>query len=209
MNLRTDSHRSHPPLAMIALYTRGELPVISRSRVRRHMLSCADCQHEARLFSEATIELRREAVTETLTAFEAIADWSVLEREMFGNIVVGLAAARCIENVGRKRVWLPRIAVAGGLCALFAGGWMAHIPREQTTRLAASLSRSIGFHPAPRPSNIVQATPTGIAVRSDGVTLTILHPSSAVVSVSGSSSVEARFIDEDTGQLTITNVYGQ
>jgi len=55
----------------------------------------------------------------------------------------------------------------------------------------------------------VRTTPQGIAVRSQGATLTLLNPSSATVSLSGASAVGARYIDDETGQITITNVYGQ
>jgi hypothetical protein len=55
----------------------------------------------------------------------------------------------------------------------------------------------------------LKTTPDGIAVRAQGATLTILHPASAVVSVSGPSSMSARYVDEETGQVTITKVYAQ
>ena len=60
-----------------------------------------------------------------------------------------------------------------------------------------------------RGGTVVQTTPHGIAVRSQGATLTLLSPSSATVSFSGASAVGARYIDDETGQITITNVYGQ
>jgi hypothetical protein len=56
---------------------------------------------------------------------------------------------------------------------------------------------------------VLRSTPGGIVVRSQGGTLTILHPNSAVVSLSGTAGVSARYIDEETGQVTITKVYGQ
>ena len=209
MRLRRRKTVSHPGPEALALYLGGDLAFLPRLRVKAHLRECADCGHQLALFAQSLTELKREAASQTLTAFEAIADWSSLEREMLGNIVVGVAAARCIENVGRKRAWIPRLAVVGGLTALFVGGWVSRIPREQTAHLASSLSRMVGIGQTTRLSDVVQTTPTGIAVRSEGVTLTILHPPSAVVAVSGSSSVEARYVDEDTGQLTITNVYGQ
>lgn len=209
MRLRVQNTIPHPAPETLALYLGGDLALIPRLRVKAHLRECAACAQQLALFAQSLTELKREAASETLTAFEAIADWSSLEREMLGNIVVGVAAARCIENVGRKRAWVPRLAVVGGLAALFAGGWISHIPREQTTHLAATFSRMVGVGQATRLGDVVQTTPTGIAVRSEGVTLTILHPPSAVVAVSGNSSVEARYVDEDTGQFTITNVYGQ
>ena len=202
------SNNSHPAGELLALYPRGDLSLFSRLRVRAHLLQCAACRDQIALFASAALELKREAAGETLTAFEAIADWGRLEREMLGNIVVGVAAARCIEKVGRKRVWLPRFAIGTGLSILFVAGWLTHIPREETDRLVSTFSRFFGIGPQRGLGDVVRTTPNGIAVRAEGVTLTILHPSTAVVAVSGSSSVEARYVDQQTGQLTITNVYG-
>ncbi len=203
------ANRSHPATEVLALYSRGDLPPIPRFRLKAHLLECASCEHQVALFAASLAELKREAASQTLTAFEAIADWKVLEREMMGNIVVGLAAARCIENVGRKRAWFSRLAFGAGLTVLFVAGWITHIPSEQTHHLAASLSRLVGLHQKAGSIDMVQATPNSIAVRSQGVTLSILHPPTAVVSLSGNSSMEARYVDEESGQLTIASVYGQ
>jgi hypothetical protein len=199
----------HPAPEILALHSRGDLSLLSHLRVQTHVLRCADCEHTIALFHSAHSELKREASAETLTAFEAIADWDRLEREMLGNVTVGVSAARCIDNVGRKRSWFPTVAFSAALGALFIAGWLTHIPPQETRQLTSKLGHIVGFTPVLPPVNSVRTTPTGIAVRSDGITLTILHPPGAVVAVSGSSSVEARFVDEDTGQLTITSVYGQ
>lgn len=199
----------HPSEEVLALFARTDLSWIQGLRVGGHLRRCAECQQQMLSLRSAVTELQREAAAETLTAFEAVADWKTLEREMIGNIVVGVAASRCIERVGRRQSWLPRVVVAVGLGALFVGGWITHMPGQQTRQLADSLRRLTAFRRVPRPANVVETTANGIAVRSDGVTLTILHPPSARVSLSGNSAVQARYIDEDTGQLTITNVYGQ
>jgi hypothetical protein len=209
MRFGREGTNAHLAPEVLALYTRGDLPLLTGWRVRRHLHQCAACEREASLFSSALAELKREAAAESLTAFEAVANWSSLEREMLGNIVVGVSAARCIENVGRKKHHLSKIAIATGLSALFAAGWFSHIPREETRHLAATIATLAGGRRPLRLTNVVQTTPTGIAVRSEGVTLTILHPPGAVVSVSGTAAVEARYVDEDTGQLTIAGVYGQ
>jgi hypothetical protein len=173
----------HPGLGTLALYSSGDLPFRSRWRVRRHVTACA--------------------------GFEAIADWNRLEREMLGNIGVGLAAARCIDKVRRGRVLLARVGMVGGLAALFVVGWVTHIPKEQTEHLATLFEQAIGVKGPPITGAVLRATPDAIAVRAHGSTLTIMHPPSAVVSMSGSSAVAARYVDEETGQVTITKVYGQ
>jgi hypothetical protein len=199
----------HPQLETLALYSTADLPLVTRLRVGRHVAHCGDCEQQVLLFRSAKTELQREANTQTLTGFEAITHWPVIEREMLGNIAVGLDAARCIENVGRKRSLLFRVSVATGLIALFVAGWVTHIPREQTERLATTLRNFTGLERPQLPGTVLRSTPEGIAVRTQGATLTILHPASAVISMSGPSSVAARYIDEESGQVTITNVYGQ
>lgn len=199
----------HPRLETLALFSRGELPWRLRWRTRSHLRRCGDCEQQVLLFRSATAQLKREAETQTLTGFEAIADWTRLEREMLGNISVGVAAGRCIEKTSRKRAVLSKAAFATALAALFVAGWMTHIPREQTAHLTASLRQLLGGKRQQPAGTVLETTPDGIAVRAQGATLTILHPRSAVVSLSGSSAVAARYVDSETGQVTITNVYGQ
>jgi hypothetical protein len=199
----------HPRVEMLALYATGDLPWRLRWRTGRHIKHCADCEQQVVLFRSARVELKREAETQTLTGFEAIADWTRLEREMLGNIAVGVAAARCIDNVGRARSWVAKGAFAAALIALCLAGWVPHIPRQQTARWTASLRDLLGLEQKQVAGPIIQTTPDGISVRAQGATLTIMHPRSAVVGVSGASAVQARYIDEETGQVTITNVYGQ
>lgn len=199
----------HPRQEILALYSTGDLPWRARWQTRRHIRRCGDCEQQVLVFRSATAELNREAETETLTGFEAIADWTRLEREMLGNIGVGVAAARCIDTVGRRRSLFGKGAFAAGVAALFVAGWMTHIPKEETAHLAASVRSLVGLDRPQAIGTVVRTTPDGIAVRAQGATLTMMHPRSAVVSMSGASAVEARYVDEETGQVTITNVYGQ
>ncbi len=200
---------SHPSAPILALFSSGDLPWRGMWRLKRHVDNCEECEQRVAEYRAAKKELQREAQTETLTAFEAIADWSVLEREMLGNIGVGVAAARCIDKNGRGRSFLITGSVLAGLITLFVAGWVTHIPREQTTHLAASIRQMIGWERPQIAGTQLKTTPDGIAVRTQGATLTIMHPPSAVVLVSGPSSMSARYIDEDTGQVTITKVYAQ
>lgn len=209
-NSENNSANSHPSLNAIALYFSKDLAWSARLRVRRHISKCAECENQLALFRSAATELKREAANETLTAFEAIADWNCLEREMLGNIAVGVSAARCIDHVGHRRTLLSRAAlVMSGLTALFVLGWFTHIPKEQNEHLFTSLRSAIGLQRPEFIGSIVETTPEGIAVRAQGVTLTMMHPRSALVSLAGASGVSAQYVDEETGQVTITNVYGQ
>jgi hypothetical protein len=206
----SEANTSHPALSTLALYSGGDLQWAERWRLRRHIRQCPECEQQISRFRSAREQLQHEASSETLTAFEAIADWNRLEREMLGNVAVGVAAARCVDKVGRGRTVLSRIAIVAGLLALFVAGWMTHVPKEQTVHLFASLQRLMGAErPQQLAGTVVRTLPDGIAVRAQGATLTIMHPQTAVVSLSGPSAVAARYVDEETGQVTIANVYGQ
>jgi hypothetical protein len=202
---REDS-RVHPSVINLALFSRKDLPFIAGLKVRWHLAGCSECGNQVRLFRSAVEQVRHSARTEPLGGLEL--DWPRLEREMLGNIAVGLDAARCIEKVGRKRGFLRAAALIAGLGVLFVWGWFAHIPAEQNARLYSAI-RSAFTRPPTLQAPELKATPGGIAVRTQGATLTLLHPPSAVVSLSGSSAVMARYVDDETGQITITKVYAQ
>ncbi len=198
----------HPRVETLALYASRDLQWWEQWSVGRHVTRCGDCEQQVTLFRSAATELKREANAQVLTGYEAIVEWSALEREMLGNIKVGVDAARCIDKVGRGRIAF-RFALVAGMAALFAGGWMTHIPSEETGRAWRQLQNAFGFERPPVAATSLRSTPDGIAVRAHGATLTILHPRSAVVSMPGPSSVTASYMDEDSGQVTITNVYAQ
>ncbi len=205
--MRPESRQSgqHPDSKSLALYSTGDLPWTSQLRIRHHVSRCAECESQVSRFRSSIVELRRQAAIETLPGF----DWSRVEREMLGNIAVGVAAARCIDNVGHRRFFSHGFLLVAGLMVLFVIGWFTHIPREQNAHLMASLRRAIGGNVPAASATVLQTTPEGIAVRNQGGTLTLLHPGSAIVSLSGDSTVTARYVDENTGQVTIAKVYGE
>jgi hypothetical protein len=199
----------HPSLEVLSLYLAGDLPWLLRKRTGQHVRQCTVCEQQVASLRTAKTELRREAHTEVLTGFEAIADWQALESDMLGNIRVGVAAARCIENVGRGRRVGMRLAWGTGMAALFMAGWVARVPAEDSQKIVTALRRAVGLEQTPFAGTVLRSTPDGISVKAQGSTLTILHPQSAVVSMSGPGSVTARYVDDDSGQVTIANVYGQ
>lgn len=205
----TNQAAEHPSVDILSLYSAGDLPWLLRFQTARHLRACEVCESEVLSLRAAKTELRREAHAEVLTGFEAIADWHALESDMLGNIRVGLAASRCIENVGRPRRIGLRVAWGAGMAALFMAGWVARAPSEDSQRLVTALRRVVGLELPSVGGTVVRSTPEGISVRAQGSTLTILHPHSAVVSMAGPGAVTARYVDDDSGQVTITNVYGQ
>lgn len=208
----------HPDVSTLALMGKsggagGDLPFWTRWKIRRHVKQCASCQQEAEAFHQSYLSFRREADQETLTSFEAVADWTRMEREMLGNIRVGVSAGRAIDHVGEKAGFWHWKGALGVTFLMFVvmTSWLLNIPREQTDHLLGSLRKIVGRGASVPMDPIVSTTDLGIVVRSQGSALTILNPSTrpAAMTVSGVSSVRARYVDEDTGQVTITNVYGQ
>jgi hypothetical protein len=206
--LSATAQRKHPSHRLLALYLRGDLSWLRRTSIRFHLRDCPRCQQYLSAFESAIGELRREAETQTLTGFEAIADWPRLEREMMGNIAVGVAAARCVDHVGHGRRRFGWALALAAFTILFVLGWMTHIPGEQTQHLFAAIQQWAGHPPQPS-GTVLRSSPDGVAVRAQGSTLTLMHPRSAVISVSSTSGMEARYVDAETGQVTITTVYAQ
>ncbi len=201
---------AHPSSELLALFVSADLPLLERWKIRRHLSRCEHCERQHSIFRASTVELKRQAATETLTGFEAIADWSRLEREMEGNIVVGLDASRCIDKKRAPRGLILKFSAAGGMALLFVLGWVTHVPSEQSGRLYTALRSAFSSHHVrDYQGPILRSLPDGIVVGSPESSLTILHPPSAVVSASGAAGVEARYVDDETGQVTITDVYGQ
>ncbi len=200
----------HPSAEMLALYGTADLPLMERWKIRRHLSVCEHCEREFSIFRASSAELKRLASTQTLTGFEAIADWSRLEREMVGNIVVGLDAARCVDRRPATRSLLFKFAAATGMFVLFVLGWVTRVPAGEASHVFSVVRHAFSknlTHEYQGP--ILRSLPDGIVVGSQDSSLTILHPAAAVVSVSGTSGVEARYVDDETGQVTITDVYGQ
>lgn len=208
MNERVAS-TPHPSSQALALFVTADLPWTKKIKVGHHVWHCAQCEERVAAFRDARKQLKDDAAVSMLTGFEAVVDWPSFEREMLGNITVGVAAARCIDKVGRPRFLGRRVLLTAGLAAVFVAGWFTHIPAEQNEHLVSSLKRVFGSTDAGVSAPIVQTTADGIAVRTGGATLTLMHPASAVNSVSGASSITSRYVDEDTGQVTITKVYAQ
>jgi F0F1-type ATP synthase assembly protein I len=209
MNSLPYESREHLPVGLTALYAGSDLPWTVRLKIKAHLRHCETCGRQVDSFRAAAAELRKEAEANTLTGFEAIVDWSRLEHEMIGNIAVGVAAGRCVDKVRHKGAFWLHTAFTLGLGALFVAGWITHIPREETDHVLASVRHWAGMETAVPVGTILRSSPEGVLVRSQGATLTLMHPRSAVTSISGASAVEARYIDEETGQVTITGVYGQ
>ena len=130
---------------------------------------------------------------------------------MTGNIKVGIAAAQCIGTARGHvfRRWRVTALVAG-LTVIFVAGWWINVPRDDMDRVVAAFRAAVTrSHPVN--GIILETNPHGVSVRFEGASLTLLHPASARAtgSFTSSSSVGVRYVDDETGQVTIANVAGE
>ena len=184
----------HPSQATLALHAGGDLGRLAAWRTARHLANCDQCREEVAAFSDL-----REIVPE----LNEIPDvpWSRLSAEMKANIRLGLAAGECVRTGDlpkRRSVFSgARAAVAlASVVALLVTGLMLERPMPN-----AVLPRSEGI--------VVQTTPNGIQVREGGQALRLMHPGAEHVTytVGAQGSMRARYVDPETGYVTINNVY--
>jgi hypothetical protein len=202
---------SHPNERRIALYACGDAGWIERLTVRRHLAVCSECRSRA-----AEFRRDRETVRQEASELPRGLDWNRLAAEMSANIHLGLEAGECVSPVPEKKrpqvSWRPVFA-ATGLSVILLLAMFLNFPPAQRESLARGV-RDLWTRPAMQvidPEVALSSTRNGIEIRENGSTLAIMNPSSAppVVVVNTGGSLRARYVDSDTGQVTITNVYAQ
>ncbi len=183
----------------LALYTSGDVSLWRRAFVHLHLSGCPACSARMQEY-RADQQALRSAADE----LPEDVDWDRLASEMTANIRVGLAAGECVAPRARKAhvSWRP-VAVAAGMLVLLAGAWWLNLPwRGAAPRLTSAEDRS----------PMVQVNDAGIELRANGGTMGVsgAGPGRPVaVSASMQGTARARYVDDDTAQVTITSVYVQ
>jgi hypothetical protein len=208
----------------LALYAAGDLPfwrsALVYLRVRLHVRRCDECQGLLEALRADRQELRRSA-DDMPASISKDFDWDQLAAEMTANIRVGLAAGECVTPRERKVAtlsWRP-LAFAAGLVVLLAGAWWLNIPRTDTEAIGRAIrdmatgGRMNATQSATQDERgpVVGASSAGVVLVENGGRMGIdqggLEPVMYSVSTQGSAS--ARYVDQDTGQVTITATYVQ
>ncbi len=189
----------HPSDSDLALYAGGDLGWLRQTLAERHVRRCGACQSVAADFSE----LRSENGAVADAGAGAISDlqWNRLAIDMQANIRLGLAAGECVhQRPSRSVVSGRRLAWAGGVVTLLlmAGIW------TQRPVVHPAVGRAVT-------GTVLEAAESGIQVREGRQTLRILNSSNHNVSysVGGQGELRARSLDPETGNVTITHVYGE
>jgi hypothetical protein len=197
----------------LALYASGDLRLWQRAAVHLHVRNCESCR-------EIVEEFRADgrALRDAAGGLPDGLDWARLSAEMTANIRVGLAAGECVAPRGYTRKLIPMswrpVALASlltaTLAALLVGGWWLNMPPQETQALSHAM-RSIwhGRNVMPEERGpVIEVSSQGIELRKDGGALGVSQDAAKLVSVSVSTqgSASAHYVDQDTGQVTITSV---
>lgn len=188
---------NHPTDATLALYAGNDLGWLVRRRTERHVACCPRCREEVDAYSDLTAELPALAEMPGVP-------WNRLAADMKANIRLGLAAGECVrreQEAGKDGLsWLgPRAVVTyASVAALLAASVLLERPVPRQRALTAD-------------AVTIEATSSGIELRGGGQSLSLLHRRAGDVtfSVSAQGAMRARYVDSDTGNVTINNVYAQ
>lgn len=181
----------HPSQETLALHAGGDLGWRERWKTNRHLSGCDDCRDEVAAFSEL-----REVLPDLNQMPEV--PWNRIAAEMRANIRLGLAAGECVRVAEPPLRESPlfngaRAMVAfASVCALLVTGVVLE-------------------RPAPVSANepVVQATDNGIQRRSGDRAFGLMHSGARNVTytVGAQGTLGARYVDPETGVMTMTKVY--
>lgn len=182
----------HPRETELALYAGRELNWWRRLRIARHLRGCQPCREQVDQFQQLRCWLGMEP------ALPAGLDWDNLAAEMKANIRLGLAAGECVGAAHRPRARLRPVLVALPVLLLVLAGWLSQVWRPALWRWSQ-----------PR-EPVLRATAAGVELHRGSSVFTLLHPQGAeVFRFASSDGVRVRYVDAESGLVTISHVYAQ
>jgi len=205
---------THPNQSDLALFAGGDLSRWQRFRLGRHVSACPDCRKAVELFRRD-----KAAVRDLAGELPPGLNWDRIASEMAGNIRVGLAAGECVGPVRSKGIsvnigWKPAIAF-GCAALLMVTGWWLNVPPMTTQRLGHAIrnvwNRDLRLVGPSDAGVSVAAVRDGLELKQNGAAMTLMNPGGrpSFVTATTRGEVRARYVDADTAQVTITNVYAQ
>jgi hypothetical protein len=178
---------NHPAENDLALLAGGDAAWVRRFLMQRHVGACEDCRKKVADYRDL-----REAVAD----FELPEmNWNALAVEMRANIAVGLEAGACVGGAREPLHWNPRFAVAFAcLLVLMGSNFFLRMHRTPVVEAAGP---------------VAQSTTSGIELRKGSHRLIFPNHegSRADQTVSAQGEIRSRYVDGETGSVTITNVY--
>jgi hypothetical protein len=182
--------KTHPQITELALFASGDLPWLSRFPIGRHVRECPECSVRIDEFRR----LREDLAETDLPGL----DWNRMASEMRANIRLGLEAGECVRGAETARRWRLGLAAACA-CLLFLVGAGIFLHDSGPATPAAEDAQTA----------TLRTTSNGVELRSGTSTLTLLNHDGSAASrmVSAQGAVRSRFVDGETGAVTINNVY--
>ena len=186
----------HPNQAVLALHAGGDLGWIAQWKTGRHLAQCPDCRDQVAAYT---------AVREILPELREIPDvpwnkWNRMAAEMRANIRLGLEAGECVRSnpspLRGSPLFSPaRAAVAfAGIVTMVAAAWVLEHPSPVVAR---------------DDSPMVRAMSNGIQKRAGDRAFGLMHAGalSVTYTVGAQGTLGARYVDPETGYVTMTKVY--
>jgi len=194
---------THPSREQLALFVGRDLGWWGNRTVGRHVAACKDCGPEVRALERARAAARVEA-----GGIPSEVNWDRLAAEMKANIRLGVAAGECVSLPQVNPLahsWRATVALAT-VVLVVVGGWWWRGPGESQRAAAPRVSHD---QEAVRQEVILKATLGGIGVERGGLALAIAPEKGQerIATASTLGSLRARYLDENTGQVTIHHVY--
>lgn len=194
----------HPDPTTLALLAGGELPWAERLGVWLHARRCLRCREEL----EAYLEVRERAREETFDLLpEDSLEWERLEAELKANIRLGLAAGAIVDRPAPHGAadlsappWWRVAVVLGSLTVVLASGWYLRRPERHLTPTVALPADVL---------TVMETRDAGIGIQDQDGAMTLLRPAeqAATVAVDYGGGAKTQYVDGDTGQVTIHQVY--
>jgi len=185
----------HPNQATLALHAGGDLGPFQRWWTARHLAHCAACREEVAGYDEM-----RELLPELAELPEI--SWNRMAAEVKANIRLGLEAGECVRS---SEMVLRRASMSG---------WRAVVAFASVVVLVGGCL--VLERPAPQAVHTaetsVQSTRDGIQLQAgDDRMLGLMNGGAqkAVYTLDAQGSMGARYIDPETGSVTINTVYVQ
>ena len=188
-----------------ALASRGDLSFVARMRSRAHCAVCSSCRMRVEVFQQDAARVRK-----IVPDFELprSMDWGEIEREMFANVRLGLDVSEIRTGFGkvpeRAISWTGAVSIAT-LTAIVSTGWFLAGPRTQQYLLHAP--RAVAQ--VKSGAMILRGDENGVGLESRGVGMILRNvaSSSSRFEVGLEGRVRSSVVDQDSGQVTVSQIY--
>ena len=182
---------NHPPEISLALFASGDAGPIEQWRIERHVRACAECRETVAQYSALRSEITESGAPEDVS-------WNKLAAEMRANIRLGLAAGECVREADAAEIEPSPLFNTARAVLAFAGVFTLVV-----TGLV--LERPTPTVHAAEPT--AQAIQNGIQVSAGEQGFGLMHKgASGVINIATTRGIGARYMDPQTGLVTMTKV---